>query len=102
MACVDVDLVDLDDDMPTSRHRVSSVYDEVHDHLFELRPVCGDVDRVGSEHVLQLRIFADHALQEPFASAYDLVQVDRLIAQDLLAAEREQLMCQCGGSRCAC
>ncbi len=84
--------------LPPSRHRVPGVDRQVHDHLLELSRVGVDAieRRIQSGH--QPDVLADQALQQRFSASHDLIEVQHLRLQDLLAAEREQLLGQRRGA----
>ena len=88
---------DFDRQAAAAGHGVSAVDDEVCDHLFELAAVGLHDHRLLGQRRHELDVFADHPLQECVGLADDLVQVEHLGVQHLLASEGEQLPRQSGG-----
>ena len=82
-------------------HAVAGVERQVDEHLLDLRWIDLD-ERIGCEVELQANVRPDERAEERLDALDDRGQVDVLWEQNLLAAEREQLVRQLGRpSRCA-
>src|SRR6202022_391882 len=84
--------------LTSSRHRISRVDDEVHQHLFELPWIRVDCLNGGVEGYLELDIFSDEAAEHLLEAADDVVNVHHSWLHHLLPAEREQLSSETGGT----
>ena len=68
-----------------------SVDDQIHHHLFQLRTVTADVGQVGCQIQLQPRLFAKHPFQHAGHLMQQIVAVQLLQVELLLAAEGQDL-----------
>jgi hypothetical protein len=80
---------------PPPGHRVTCVDDEVEDDLLQLARVGPDAAGLGGQLGDDVDVLADQPPQHRVHPGDDLVQVDDLRLEDLLAAEGEQLARQC-------
>ncbi len=87
---VEIDLGDLDADLPTPGHGVASIDGEVRDDLLELGLVRLHAARVGSTND-ELDVLADEPLQHRREVVHHRPERHDLRREHLLAAEGEQL-----------
>ena len=80
------------------RHRVARVGRDVHQHLLELNAIGADRRQCVGELDLDDDVLADQPLQHAAHGPHHFVDVDVGRAQDLLAAEGEQLTRQLRGA----
>ena len=80
------------------RHGIAGIQDKVHQHLLDLSGIGHHPAKAHGAHNRKGHVFTQQPAQHPFHSADDLVQVQHLGLQRLLAAEREELPRE---SRCA-
>ena len=82
----------LDGEPAAVGHRVARVHREVDDHLFELARIHPHPPGVRRRHEGQVDVLSDQPLEEIRRVLDQLVQVEHLRLEHLLAAEREQLV----------
>jgi hypothetical protein len=84
----------LDRQTATIRHGISRVYNQVQDDLLELAGVGLDATDPIAPHNCQIHVLTDEAPEHRLHSDCQLAQVYHPRLQDLLAAERQQLLRQ--------
>jgi hypothetical protein len=87
----ELDVGGLDRHLPPARHCVARVHCEVDDDLTDLASVCPDRPEGGSAVDLHLEVVPEEAVEHRLVLGDDLVEVEHLRLQDLLAPERQQL-----------
>ncbi len=93
---VDRDVRRLDPQSPARRHGVAAVDDEVHQHLADLARIRLDESQRRLERRRQLDVLADEPAQHPGDVLDHLVHVQDPGLDDLLPAERQQLLREIG------
>ena len=85
---------------PPPRHRVARVDHEVHENLLDLRRVGEHRRQVRPDLGRDLNLRADEPLQHVLHVRHELIERDRLLRDDLTAAERQQLAREPGRAIC--
>src|SRR6266540_2937320 len=91
-ALVDHPVRGRDVEPTASGHGITRVDDEVHDHLLDLPAIGGDPAEIRVRHEDELDALGEHAIQDPWHAAHDVVEIQRHRLQHLLAAEYQQLL----------
>ena len=86
----------LDDQLTASRHRVARVHHQVEDHLLHLATVRADAPDgpCGPGH--EVHVLPDQTMEHALEARHDLVQVEDLRLQHLLATEGQELAREVG------
>jgi len=77
----------LNDQFAAVRHRVTRVYREIHDHLFDLALIRLDTAEVGIQRQRHLNVLAEESRKHLFHVGDQRVEVENGGGQDLLSAE---------------
>src|SRR5579863_2151998 len=94
---VQVDVASFDHQPSAARHGVARVHHQVHQHLFDLRWVGLDGADIRRKFAVNPDVFAHQPAQQLLQAVHNAVEINILWLQNLLAAERQQLMYQgCG------
>ena len=98
---VERDVGGFDSEFATLRHGVAGVDGEVHDDLIDLAGIGVDGAEGGAGNHDEIDVFADHAGEHFQVFGDDLVEVENLGGEHLLAAEGEELAGERGGAAAA-
>ena len=88
---VETDIGGLDQNRAAVRHRITGVYDQVHDHLLDLARVGAHCSEIRGECRAQIDVLGDEAPKHLERFGDDVVDGDQPRLQHLFSAEGEQL-----------
>jgi len=70
-ARIQIDICSLDSELPTLRHRIARIDDQIQDDLLDLNGVCLDTAQVGYEGRDEIDVFAGRAREHPLKVGHD-------------------------------
>ena len=94
---VQVHVGGLDGDLPALGHGIPGIHRQVHDHLLDLTGIGLDHAQVRPQDGHQIDVLADQAPQHLIQVHDQIIEIQDLGREDLLAAEGQELAGQGGG-----